>query len=125
MAYFVFPFSPETLPIALDKWSPYNFLTSLTWNASKYKSSSLNKAIASYNSNPKRKAFKKSLALVIAVISSVSSDVLISTAFLFKFILIYSFIFSTIVVAIFSQLSFNGVNLLGGTGILRIDEFLT
>lgn len=71
IAYFVFPFSPETLPIHLDKWSPFKVLTSLISKESIYKSSNLNKATASFNSNPKQKAFKKSEALPKAVLSSV------------------------------------------------------
>lgn len=84
-------------------------LPSFISKVSQYKSSNLNKATASFKSNPKQKALIKSVALYKALFSSVCIEVFSSTAFLFVFILICNFKFSTMVLTIFSQTFFKGV----------------
>ena len=55
MVNLVFPPLPAILPMALDKWSPFRGLTSVTSKDSKNSSSSLNSASASWRRNRKNR----------------------------------------------------------------------
>ena len=59
IANFVLPPWPAIRPIARERWSPFNGLTSVTSNDSTKRSSNRNKAIASGTSNPRIKAYEK------------------------------------------------------------------